>query len=180
MTRNTKFYKVSSEELGDIYYRDLTSVELSVIGNIKNPVIKNEMAAELSIDNKDPQQVPFEIKIQIGEDAIYRSSRLLFDSAILDVTVSDMRTQIKEGDPIIAWISHITKYFPGTSVVDLLHLTPKDLVELVVLAEEMSGETIFGQKKKGMSLLNPSELPDGGKELRNQIKDLNQSIGIPR
>lgn len=178
MTRNTKFYKVSSKDVGDIYYRDLNITEVSVLMNIKNIVVKNEMAANFCIYNKDPQEVPFEIKVQIGEDAIYRSLRVIADPAMLDITVNEMRTRIKESDPIIAWISHIIKYFPGTSVADLFKMNEKDLLELVILAEEMSGEKIIGQKKKGMNLINPSDLPDGGKALRNQIKDLNNSIGL--
>lgn len=180
MTRNTKFYKVKSPDIGDVYYRDLNITELTVLDNIKNPIVRNEMAANFAINNFDPQEVPFEIKVQIGEDAIFRSSRPGIDPAILDITISDMRSRIQEGDPVIAWISHIVKYFPGTSIADLFKMNLKDIIELVVLAEEFSGEKIFGQRKRSMNFVNPSDLPDGGKALRNQIRDLNQSIGLPR
>ncbi len=183
MTKNTKFYKVSTvidRKKQDIHYRDLTVTELNVVLNIGSQIVMHEMAASLSITNIDPKKIPFGTKMQIGEDIIYRSSRLTSEPSSLDVTISEFRKNIKEGDPVMSWISHITKYFPGTSVIDLLSLTLKDLVELVVMAEEMSGEKIFGSRKKGMSLVNPMDLPDGGKALRQQIKDLNKSIGAPR
>ena len=176
MTRNTKFYKTKGS---DIYYRDLTTVEYNVLMNIKNAVIRNEMAGTIAINNKDPKDVPFETKVQIGEDIIYRTSRIIDDPALVDVYVGQFRDTIKKGDPIVTWISHITKVFPGTSVVDLLNLTAKDLIELVVLCEEIIGNKIFGSKQKKMNFVNPANLDDAGKKaLRDQIRNLNNDIGI--
>jgi hypothetical protein len=179
MTRNTKFYKTKGAD--PIYYRDLTTNELTVLGNIKNPVVRQEMAATLTIINKDPETVPFEAKVQIGEDIIYRSNLIFQDPAILDVTINEFRKNITEGEAIVAWLTHITKYFPGTSVVDLLNLTPKDLIELVVLCEEISGDKIFGSKQKKMNFVNPENLSDNNKKaLRDQIRNLNTQMGLPR
>lgn len=179
MTRNTKFYKTKGAD--PVYYRDLTTNELTVLSNIKNPVIRNEMAANLAIVNKNPDAVSFEVKVQVGEDAMYRSNLLFQDPAILDVTINEFRSQINDREPITAWLTHITKYFPGTSVVELLNLTPKDLIELVVLCEEMSGDKIFGSKQKKMNFVNPENLSDKNKKaLRDQIRNLNNQIGLPR
>lgn len=179
MTRNTSFYKIKAtinKKPKDIYYHDLTAAELYALNKIKNDIIRYELAAALSIDNIDVEELTFPIKVQIGEDVIRRSSRPATDGTYLDILITDARETVKT-DPTIAWISHITKYFPGTSIVDLFNLTIKDLIELCVLAEEMSGEKIFGgSKKKGMSLVNPMDLPDGGKALREQIKNLNTTI----
>jgi len=171
MTRNTKFYKFKAKPT-DIYYRDLTANELAVLGNIKNDAIRYEMAANMAISKYDPEQLSFPIKTQIGEDVITRSSALLNDGELLDITITDFRNNLRE-DPVLAWISHLLKYFPGTSIIELFNLNLKDLIELVVLAEEISGEKIFGSKKKGMTLINPADLPDGGKALREEIRNLN-------
>ena len=178
MTRNTKFYKIKGKD--PVYYRNLTTVELSVLSNIKNAIIQKEMAANIAIYGKDPDAVPFETKVQIGEDVLYISSRIITDPTFLDIAISDFRTSITEGEPILAWISNITRCFPGTSVIDLLNLTPADLVELVVLSEEMTGDKIFGAKQKKTTLINPNNLADGGKALREQIKTLNQNLDSTR
>lgn len=179
MTRNTKFYRTKGAD--PVYYRDLTTNELTVLSNIKNNVVRNEMAANLAIINKDPDTVSFETKVQVGEDIMYRSNLIFQDAAILDVTINEFRSQINDGEPITAWLTHITKYFPGTSIVDLLNLTPKDLIELVVLCEEMSGEKIFGSKQKKMNFVSPENLSDTNKKaLRDQIRNLNNQMGIPR
>lgn len=177
MTRNTKFYKVKTNGK-DIYYRDLSIVEICALQGIKNVAIKNEMAADISITNVDPSEVPFEIKIQIGEDILYRGCSVLYDPEVLDITISEMREKVKS-DQILAWITHINKYFPGTSYIDLLNLNPKDLIELVVLIEEAQKEKIFGSKQQRMNLVNPNDLPeDKAKALRDQIRNLNSQMGI--
>ena len=161
----------------EVYYRDLTAAELCAISNIKNAVIRNEFAANVSVINIDPADIDFASKVQIGEDILYRSSRLLEDPQVLDVVIAEFK-EIINTDPIMAWLSHLTKYFPGTSIIDLLNLNVKDIVELIILAEGMSGDKIFGAKKKGMSLVNPADLPDGGKALRDQIRELNNNTGM--
>jgi hypothetical protein len=181
MTRNTKFYKITAtinNEKKDIYYKDLTTIEMSVLNNIKNEVVRKQMAAELSVYNIDPEIVPFPIKLQIGEDILFRSGQVISDKDILDITVQQFRTSIKDGDPVLSWLSHLTRFYPGTSINDFLHMNYKDLIELVVLGEEMTNTSVFGSKKKGVNLVNPNNLEDGGKALREQIRTLNNSIGI--
>lgn len=183
MTRNTKYYKTKAFIDGketDIYYRDLTSAELSVVSNIKNILISNEFAANIAISNIPIDKVAWEDKVKIGEDIKYRSSQLISDMMMLGLYIDEVREKIKNGDQFLMWSSHILRKLPGISIIDLMNLTYKDLVELVVLAEQVSGEKIFGAQKKGMSLVNPADLPDGGKALRDQIAGLNTQVGIRR
>lgn len=183
MTRNTKFYKVKIEinnQLIDIYYRDLTVNELCALNNIKSYPVRCEFAAELAVTNYDVSNLSYALKMNIGEDVIENSSKELSDQNILDVTIAEFKEKV-ENDPVLIWISHITKYFPGTSIVDLFKLKPKDLIELVVLSEAMGGQDIFNNKKKGINFVNPGSLSkENRKALTDQIRDLNNSIGIQR
>lgn len=183
LTRNTKLYKTSfnrGSEKVEVYYRDLTVLELSFLSNIKNDIVRYDLAGSTSIYNLDPSIVPIGTKIKIGEEILTKSSELANDIQLLEITVSEFRDSIKKDDVMMA-IKFILMILPGQSVTSLLKLTHKDLVELVCLCEEISGKQIFTfGGKKGTTLINPKNLPDDGKSLQQKIDELNNHLGNSR
>lgn len=176
MTRNTKLYKTSfskNKENIDVYYRDLTVLEISFLSNIKNDVIRYDIAAQSAIYNMDSNSIPLGVRIKIGQEALSKSLELTEDVRLLEISVSEFRKKIKRDDVMMA-IKHIISIIPGQSFTELIKLTHKDLIELICLCEEIYGKPIFTfGNKAGVSLINPKSLPDGGKSLQQKMNELN-------
>jgi hypothetical protein len=183
MTRQTKLYKTSfnnKNEKVEVYYRDLTVLEISFLSNIKNDIVRYDLAGVTAIYNIDSDKVPFGTRVKIGEEALSRSLELVNDQTMLEISVSDFRDSIKKDDVMMS-LKYILSILPGQSFTELLKLTHKDLVELICLCEEISGKQIFNfGKRKGTNLINPTSLPDDGKSLQQKIDALNSHLGISR
>lgn len=180
MTRNTSLHKLKYEG-NSVIYRDLNSLEVAFLLNIKNDSVRNEMAAKTAM--LDPEQnVPWPILQQVGERAIEHSTKVATDKQLFEITVKEYRDKLAS-DTDLSLISHIIRVFPGESILELLKLTHKDLIELVCLAESMTNSQIFTvrgspvRKKKGVKLVNPNELPDDGKGLQDKMNELNSMLG---
>jgi len=178
MTRNTRMYRLKPVINGkktEIIYRDLTCLELSAINNIKNKATQSEMAAIYAITNLDPMIVPWPIKQQIGLDILTKSSECITDMEMKDITITEFRNNDITEDPFIPDILMILRHFPGQSITELLNLTHRDLIELVIICEKVSNSKIYGNGNPGKNthLVNPKDLPDGGKSLQREIEKLN-------
>lgn len=180
MTRNTSLHKLKFGK-DSVTFRDLNVQEVAFLQNIKNESVRNEMAAKASMI--DPEQnLPWPILQQVGERALTHSTKVTTDKQLFEITVRECRDKLAI-DTDLSLISHIIRIFPGESVVELLKLTHKDLIELVCLAESMTNSQIFTikgspvRKKKGVKLVNPHELPDDGKGLQDKMNELNSMLG---
>lgn len=179
MTRNTRTYRAKFKDLV-VEFRDLTTLELSFLSNIKNHVYRYDMAAYKAIINPSPDSVPWAKRINIGEQLFDLSTDCMTDVQLLEVTVSEFRDKAN-GDEVLLAIKAILDAFPGQSIDGLLNMTHRDLIELACLAESYTGKTIYNigkVNKKGMKLVNPNELPDSDKETLQQKMDaLNKHLG---
>lgn len=170
----------------DIIYRDLSVLELEYLGNIKNDVVRYEHAADLAITNSCLSDVPWNIKVQIGKNAMLHSAKYVEDKDLFELTVKEARAEISNGNSVLHLIGKILEAFPGQSITELQNLTHKDLIELGCLAEHRTQRQIFNvkgapTKKKGARLVNPQGFPDDGKDLSEKMKELNEALGeIPR
>lgn len=181
ITRNTKLYKLTTtihKKKVDILYRDLNALEYAFLNNIKNNIVKTEMAGRTVLFNKDPDSLPYGILLQIGEDILQRTADFLDDTQIFEITIKDFRESLIKDDAMIA-IKHILTYMPGQSFTDLIKLNMKDLLELVCLCEFIAGKPILDVGKKH-GLINKSKLPDDGKSLQEKMNALNTFVGIPK
>ena len=183
ITKNTRFYKIScivDKKKQDVYYRDLNALEYSYLSNIKNNVIRCEMAARTVIIKVDPDKIAIGPLLKIGEDVFNRTDSFLSpdNHQLFDITISEFRESLKNDD-IMILIKHILTCLPGQSFTDLIKLNIKDLVELVCMCEYLIGKPIFGNQKKH-GLVNKSNLPDDGKSLQEKMNSLNGFVGIPK
>lgn len=185
MTRNTVLRKIKFDNQV-VVYRDLTVLELTHLDNIKNEATKFERAAQLAIVERPNVSLPWNILFQIGQKAIAHSTKYVNDRDLFEITVKDIRRQFSESDSPLILIGKILEAFPGQSIVELQNLTHKDLIELGCLVESMTQRPIFKVKgaptrKKGASLVNPSEFADDGKSLQEKMTELNNALGgIPK
>jgi len=183
MTRNTQVYRsivIIADEEVEIMYRDLTVLELSFIKNINIPAFAEETAGRISILNVDPTELPWAIVIQIGQNILGKAYDTITNETIHKGLLEDFKNKVKE-DGVIYLIIQIKKVFPTESILSLLNLTYKDLLELTVLAEIMSGTNIISDEPKQTNkrkLVNPNNLPDGGKALQESISRLNEQMGF--
>lgn len=178
MTRNTKLYILKDGDK-EYTFRDLSILELQYLSNIKNDVVRSEEAARFALIDKN-QEIPWQILINIGQKVFDYSNKCIESDDSFELIVREYRDKIK-GDFSLECIKKIVQFFPGQSITDLLNLTYKDLIELVCFCETVSGEELFNvdvknNKKKGMNLINPSSLPDGGKSIQDQIRRLNENM----
>lgn len=183
MTRNTKLYKISclvGKQKQDVYYRDLTALEYTYLSNLKNNVIKYEMAARNVILKTDPDKIPIGPLLKIGEDAYNKISSFMNpeNHQLFDITISEFRESLKTDD-IMIMIRYILTCIPGQSFTDLIKLNIKDLIEIVCMCEVMVGKPIFGGTKKH-GLVNKASLPDDGKSLQEKMNALNKFVGTPK
>lgn len=177
MTRNTRLFSIKPIINGkkeEIIYRELNVLELSQLNNIHNKVIQAELAAQMSVTNKDHVNIPWPIKQQIGADVFVKSMSCVSDPEMKDIVISEFRNKEITDDPFLPDILVILKYFPGQSITDLLKLTHRDLIELVTICEKVTGNKIYGSGAKSQHLVNPKDLPDGGKSLQREIEKLNK------
>jgi hypothetical protein len=167
----------------EILYRDLNLQELGFLRNIKNYAVQAELAAQVSITNFNPKDIPWPIRQKIGGEVLTKSLDCVTDLELKDITISEFRANDIETDPFLPDIVMILKHFPGQSLTELLKLTHRDIIELVVICEKISSTKIYGSgapsSSKSHHLVNPKDLPDGGKSLQREIEKLN-SRGIPR
>jgi hypothetical protein len=177
MTKNTKLYKTKFKENNkqvELYFRDLTILELEFFKNIKNLTIRYEMAGKTSVYNMDPNKVPFPTLLIIGEQAINNSTKEIDDITLLEIFINEKREEIKQNYLFIG-IKNVLEAFPGQSITDLMKLTPRDLFELICLAETIVKRPLFkfgNFKKQGMSLIDSSKLADDGKSLQEKMNEL--------
>lgn len=163
----------------EVLFRDLTSEEISFLQNIKNDAIRAEFAGRISTKDINKEDIPWSSLMQIGQEALSASNIIFSDEIVLEMTVKDMREKVNN-DFVLASIIRILKTIPSQSFTDLIKLTPVDLLELVCICEKLAGESLFefDKKKKGISLVNPKDLPDEGKSLQKEIARLNSEMGI--
>lgn len=179
MTRNTRLYKIKSTTQSYIY-RDLTAKEIDFLDSIKNDTVRYEMAAKVALVDCD-KSVPWPLLQQIGARVLEKSKDIIIDKDLFEITIKESRDKL-ESDTLMFLISHVIKYFPNESIIDLMNLTYKDLIELVCLAETMNDTRIFNVgkspiKRKGRKLVNPNEFPDDGKGLQEKMNELNSMLG---
>lgn len=187
MTRHTKLHKFTATVNGEkeeILFRDLNYLELSFLKNIKNDAIRCQIAGKIAIYDRDPNSIAWAPLMQIGESAIQNGDKIFNNDVVFEMFVKECKDSAKH-DVMLIMISKILSCLPGQSFTDLLKLTPEDLLELVVVCENITGETLIDtegkQKKKGMKLTNPENLSEeDSKNLRQQIAKLNASHGIPK
>ena len=185
MTRNTRLYKFKFKLNGedtDVIFRDLTALELSFLGNLKDHSMQEEMAGRIAIENINSDNVPWPVRVQIGQKALEYSNEIVSNSKLEEITVKELRQSI-EYDYIFYLISIIKRVFPTESIIDLMNLTVKDLIELVVFAEKfidkkliLETEPLPTQRKKNRKLINPRDLPDQGASLQEAINKLNHTV----
>lgn len=171
MTRNTKRYKAKIDGKSYIF-RDLTVLELSVLGNIKNTDTRLEEAGRMSTDGQDIQ---WQVLQQIGAEAIQNSSMCVSEPELFELTVKEYRNKVKN-DSVLNMISQIIRVLPSVSPFELLNKTHKDLIELIALCEEITGKAIFKVGRvptKGMKLADP----DQAKSMQDKMADLNSHLG---
>jgi len=181
ITRNTKLYKISTiinKKKEDIYYRDLNALEFAFLNNIKNDLIKSDMAGRKVIVNQDVDKLPFGVIFKIGEDALKKVNDFLSDTQLFEITVKEFRESLLKDDAMVA-IKHILSCIPGQSFTDLIKLNIKDLLELVCLCEYIIGKQLLGVDKKH-GLVNKNKLPDDGKSLQEKMNALNGHLGVPK
>lgn len=177
MTRNMKFYWAKWNG-NRVKFRDLTVGEIGSLNLIKNDAERYEQAALRAIVDIDPNTIDWPIRMEIGKEALLNSTNCIKDDQIFEVYVKDYRNSVK--DDISLWcIDSIIKNYPGQSIIELMNLTYKDLIELVCSCEISSGKKLFNveggiqsPKSKGLKLINMDNLPDGGQSLRQRIRDI--------
>ena len=187
MTNNTKTFQAKIGKL-TITYRTLSAGELGFLDNVKSEVYRNEFAAKLAItDPTDTKSIPWPVLNQIGASIYQKSSSVMKDKDLFEVTVKDFRARLdREDEGPMSLIGEILKVFPGQQVTELLKLTYEDLIEIVCLIEKLSGKQIFAVgkapfgKKKGVKLVDPRTLPDDGKSLKQKMAELNAHLGVQR
>jgi hypothetical protein len=182
LTRNTRLYRTSftrGTEKTEVYYRDLSTLELSFLSNIKNDTVRYDLAGQTAIYNISPDLVPFGTRSRIGEEVLVKAETLINDPQLLEISVKEFRDNIKKDD-VMMCMKYILSVLPGQSFTDLIKLNHKDLIELICLCEEITGKQIFNFGsigKKRTTLVNPKTLPDDGKSLQQKIDELNSHLG---
>lgn len=174
MTRQCNLYSIKYTVKGhqeEVYYRDLTVLELAFLSNIKTLPIRLETAGKLALYNKT--DVPFPTLLKIGEDILNRAYTDKQDTQLLEIYVREFREKISQDDNL-QMIKTILQYFPGQSVTDLFNLTYKDLIEIVCLCEASIGKNIFKYGKGG--LVNTKDLPDGGKSMQAKFDKISKDF----
>lgn len=170
MTRNTRLYKLYNNNQ-EILIRDLTTAEINVLNNIKNINLKYEMAAKFAVLNCDPLELHWTVLYQIGVYIINKSQDILYGSVIRDITINDIRNKVKEDDFYIL-ISQIIHAFPGESILKLMDMTYRDLVELVCFIEITNNKNILktSSNKPIKKSNGKNEFPDDGLSLAEKIR----------
>ena len=187
MTRKTSLYQIKVNKQ-PIVYRDLTVLEISYLSNIKNDLVKKEMAAKVAIvDPTDLSNISWPILQKVGSNALENSTKWITDKQLFEILVKGYREEIKEGSSPLAMIRQILQIFPGQSITELLKLTWKDLVEILCMAEISVGKKIFdvsgipSAPRKGSSLVQSNAFEDDGKSLQEKMNALNATLGgIPK
>lgn len=186
MTRNTKLYQVTYNNV-KIIFRDLTVKEVDFIDGITNEVLKGELAGKLAIiEPTDTKDVPIGVLLQVGSKAFKNSIKNKRDKDLYEIAVKDFRKKLEdESKSPLPLIVEILKVLPGQSVTDLLDLTYNDLIELACMCEKIKGSQILNTsqgipKKKGIKLIDPRNLPDDGKSLKDKMAELNNVLGTRR
>lgn len=183
MTRNTKLHVFTSKGK-KILFRDLTVEELAFLKGIKSDANRCEIAGKLALYNSEDKNIGWAVLMQIGQNAIDKSESLLDHQITFEMTLRELRESVDK-DVVLVAIGSILKVLPGQSITDLLKLTMKDLLEIVVICEKITGSVLIDtnvtSKKPTMKLADTSSLsPEQNKSLRQQIAKLNSKMGIQR
>ena len=96
------------------------------------------------------------------------------DDIKFELTIKEFRSKVKN-DSTLALIRHILETLKNESLLELLNLTHRDLIELGCICELIQGKSIFKvgpQLKKGMKLASQEEV----KSLQQKMKELNQHL----
>lgn len=160
MTRNTKLYKAKIDGTQIVLFRTLTVRELSFINGIKNPGIKNEMAAKIAITEGYSENIHFTALNQIGIDVINKSTDCIHDQELLSITVDSLR-MIVQDDMALNLIKNIMAVIPNITFEYLMEQTYEDLLELLCLCELITGKKMF-QNKQHFSTPNTVADPFNG------------------
>lgn len=183
MTRNTQLFKVKNGD-NELICRDLTAIEISFLSNIKSVSMQREMAGRMCVMNVDPDTLKWQLVVQLGQTILERSNEIINNEKLEEIVINELRESV-DYDYAFYLISKIKKVFPTESILELLNLNYKDLLELVVFAEKVSGQQILLSKeeqtkhiKKGRKLINPHDLPDGGASIQEAINKLNTRVGF--
>lgn len=188
MTPKTGFHKIVYNDI-TIVFRDLTVLELSYLGNVKNEVMRFDMAAKVCIvEPSDLENIAWPILQKVGSSAIDHSTKWVADSQLFEVLVKESRKELSEGAGPLVMIRKIMEVFPGQSITELLKMTWKDLVSLSCLAEQASGKKIFSVaggptiQRKSSRLVNQQAFDeDNGQSLQEKMNALNSALGrIPK
>lgn len=182
-TKNTTLHKIKYDKT-TVVFRDLTINEVCFLKNIKEEVYKQEYAGTFAIvEPTDTTSIPWAIKLQVGQRAIFNSTKTLNDKDLFEVTVKEYRQQLeKDTTSPMPLMIEILKVLPGQSITELLNMTYNDLIEIACVCESLSGKQILNvekgfTKKKGIKLLDPKTLPDDGKSLQEKMTELNLALG---
>lgn len=173
MTRNTQLYKINYKDQ-EVLYRDLTVLELSYLKNISNIALREEIAAKTAIINTDPNTIDWQILNQIGKDILIRSTNIVDNATLFELTVKEFRDNV-QNDPTLLAISNITSILKNESVLELLNLTHKDLIELVCFCETRTNKKIFNVGKG--PIVKGTHLARDGKSLKEKMEELNKFNG---
>lgn len=188
MTPRTSLHKISHNNT-TILFRDLSVQEVLFLSNIKADVMKHDLAAKTCIiEPTDLTNIPWPILQQIGQSTINHSTKWVNDKQLFEILVKEYRKDILDGTSPLGMIKKIIEVFPGQSITELLKLTFKDLVELVCLAEQVTGKKILNvaggpvPRRKGSRLANAQVLEgEDGQSLQDKMNALNASLGgIPK
>ena len=154
MTRNTELRKFIIDEK-EIIYRTLTINEIKFLNSIDSEIHRYENAYRLAIYEKqfDPSD---QQKFSIGKDIIFNSQVIAMDQKTMDLAISQFRNDLNH-DHSFTLMIEILKALPNISMLDLLQLTYKDIVELTVMAEMISGKKFLSVGGKG----NEGPIPEG-------------------
>lgn len=151
--------------------------------------MKHDLAAKTCIiEPTDLTNIPWPILQQIGQSTINHSTKWVNDKQLFEILVKEYRKDILDGTSPLGMIKKIIEVFPGQSITELLKLTFKDLVELVCLAEQVTGKKILNvaggpvPRRKGSRLANAQVLEgEDGQSLQDKMNALNASLGgIPK
>jgi len=177
MTRNTKLHRVIIDgKRTNIYYRTLTINEVTFLNNINNKFDKHEQAYKLGVVEGADNDLQFSAIALIGEQIIYNSVKDVDDPSLFSMNINEIRHKM-DSDFTFSLISKLLGIFPNVSILDLLNLTYKDLVEMACLAEKMTNKKLFKDsiKKDIITQENHNYFPDDGTSLADKIKQAQQS-----
>ena len=165
MTRNTELRKfvVDGKE---VIYRTLTINEIKFLNNIESDIHRYENAYRLAIYECN-FETSYQQKYSIGKDIIHNSQVIAFDQNTMDMAISQFRTHLNN-DHSFALMLRILENLPNISILELLNLTYKDIVELTVMAELVSGKQFLSVGGKD-NPVDDAPVPEGYERIDGKL-----------